>query len=569
MDTIGIMLTFSGFYLHDQVDKQNARASMYPSLAVSPGDFPLKVGFYIQGYESIGVEYLSAVLRMDGHDTRAYFDPRLWRNDMVYNERLGAVFNIEGVLIDQILQDDLDLLCFSVVTDNFATAKRVATVIKEVSNVPIVFGGIHCTSVPERVAASPAIDYVVVGEGEFALRELCEAIADGNRNPDIPNVWSKGTDGEPVERLARPTIEDLDSLPFPDKDFFYAAVPDFHKENYITVASRGCIYSCTFCNNSMYKRMYNKAGKGKWHRRRSVDSIIEELKIAQEKHHFERVSFWDEIFIDNKEWLREFSEKYSLAIGKPFWCYGYARFVDEEIVELLENANCNEMNIGVQTIRPETRRIIRRGDKNEKIVNAMNLVRKSKIFLTTGNILQLPGQPIEEAFELAEFYNQYPVDLPVVGYLRYYPRTDIVQTGLDMGTITEEDVETIEEASTERPFVVAQDDDEKDYKKAHVLILLTPWAPRFLVPFLLRTKMWRFLPANALVHMTLLMLVKIRGLLTRKKHFAESYTLLRLIYVLSKYGSQKLRWKLSRRRSSIPPSKSRDLLAGAATSSEK
>ena len=510
----------------------------------------MKIGFYVQGYEYVGVEYLTAMLKEAGHEVQVFFDPRLWRNDLVYNDTLGEMFNIEDLLVEDILNARLDMLCFSVVTDNYATALRVAGKVKRCINIPTVFGGIHVTSVPERVVINPQVDFACVGEGEYPILELAEALSNGNNIPVIENIWYQDGNGDIVSSATRPTISDLDALPFPDKDTFYAAVPDFHKEHYITVASRGCVYACTFCNNSMYKKMYNKANNGRWHRRRSVDNLLEELTQAQEKYNFSHVSFWDEIFIDNKEWIEEFAEKYPKVIGKPFWCYGYAKYIDEHMVELMENAGCNEMNVGVQTIRPESRKIIKRGDKTEKIAEAINLVRESKIHLTTGNILQLPGQPVEEAFELADFYSENPPDLPIVGYLRYYPRTEIVNTGLELGCITQEDVEVIEKAEEEKPFIVPQDEYDAQYQKAHILMQMTPWAPKSLIKWLLRTKNWKYLPTGTFMAMLLVWILKTRAkLVTGKTHYAESYTIPRLLWLMAYYGWQKVR----RGKPELPP----------------
>ncbi len=507
----------------------------------------MKVGFYMQATEYVGVEFLSAVLKAAGHTTALFFDPRVWRDGITYDERLGRWFNIEDMIVEEILDSDVDVLGFSVVTDNYATALRVAGKLKQYSDVPTVFGGIHCTSVPERVVVKPQVDYVVVGEGEYPLLELVEAVERGERDVRIPNVWHRNAQNEVVSTPARPAIPDLDGLPYPDKGLFYDNVSPVHRKHYVTVASRGCLYACTYCNNSMYKEMYNKSGRGKWHRRRSVDNLMGELVQAHQAFGFGYIFFQDEIFIDNREWLEEFCDKYGKALGLPFWCYGYTKYVNAEVVAMLEDAGCNEMNVGVQSIRKETRKIIKRGDKNERIVETFELMRNSKIYLSTGNILQLPGQPIEEALETAEFYNENRVDRAIVAFLRYYPRTEIVKTGLKMGAITAEDVERLEEAEKENPFIVSTSKDARGFRKAHMLIMLTAFAPKFLVPFLIRSGMWRVLPSGT---MTLLILSRLRDLRTRftkKSREVETYTAWEFLMLMAKCGFDKLVWKWHRR----------------------
>lgn len=512
----------------------------------------MKVGFYMQGTEYVGVEFLSAVLKQAGHSVALFFDPRIWRDGFTYDERLARWFNVEDMVVEDILKSDMDVLGFSVVTDNYATALRVAGKIKQHSDVPTVFGGIHCTSVPERVIVKPQVDYVVVGEGEYPLLELVEALERGERQVEIPNVWYEDSQGEIVSSPVRPTIADLDSLPYPDKDLFYDNVPAYHKRHYATVASRGCLYACTFCNNSMYKQMYNKSDNGKWHRRRSVDNVLGELTQAHRKYNFQHIYFRDEIFIDKREWLEEFCEKYEKALGLPFWCYGYTRYINEEVVAMLRRAGCVAINIGVQSIRKSTRKIIKRGDNNDKIAEAIRLIRKAGIYLETGNILELPGQPIEEAFEMAEFYNENRVDRPIVAFLRYYPRTEIVETGLKMGTLSEEDVERIEDAEEENPFTTATDSDTIEFRKAQTLILLTTFAPKFLVSYLIRSKAWRYVPTGTA---TLLILSKLgdwRARMAGRRHEEETYTAWTYLRLMWQYGLKKLKWKMSRRHSNRP-----------------
>lgn len=505
----------------------------------------MKVGFYMQATEYVGVEFLSAVLKAAGHTTALFFDPRIWRDGFTYDERLARWFNVEDMIVEDILNADLDVLGFSVVTDNYATALRVAGKVKQHSDIPTVFGGIHCTSVPDRVVVKPQVDYVVVGEGEYPLLELVEAIARGERDVRIPNVWHRNGQGDVISMPARPVIADLDALPYPDKSLFYDNVPAIHRKHYVTVASRGCLYACTYCNNSMYKEMYNKSGKGKWHRRRSVDNLMGELTQAHEEYNIRYIFFQDEIFIDNREWIEEFCEKYGKALGLPFWCYGYTKYVNQEVVAMLERAGCAEMNIGVQSIRKETRKIIKRGDKNERIVETFELMRNSKIYLSTGNILQLPGQPLEEAFEMAEFYNENRVDRPIVAFLRYYPRTEIVGTGLKMGTITEEDVERMEEAEEENPFIRSTSKDALGFRKAHMLIAMTTFAPKFLVPFLIRSGAWRLLPSGGRTVLILSRLGDLRSLFTGKSREVETYTVWEYLMLMARCGFDK--WKWSRR----------------------
>jgi anaerobic magnesium-protoporphyrin IX monomethyl ester cyclase len=506
----------------------------------------MKIGFYVQAFEHLSVERLSAGLKCAGHEIEVFVDPKLCNDGIVYNERLRRLLNIEDLLIEDMLNANLDLVGFSVVTDNYATALRVAGKLKAQTDILTVFGGIHATSVPERVIKRPEVDYLVVGEGDEAMVELANALANGDRDFSFPNLWfRKG--GEVVSNPVRPPIADLDILPFPDKGVYYKKVPAFHRRRYSIVASRGCIYACTFCNNSMYKRMYR--GLGRWQRRRSVDNVIAELQQAYEKYPFETVQFWDEIFVDHMDWLEEFSDKYAQTINKPFYCCAYPKYVTPETVAMLEKANCREVNFGIQTINETTKRTkLRRGESTEQVTKAVQLIRDSSIFLSTGNILEIPGQSVEEALELVEFYNENRVDLPYVGFMRYYPRTEIVDIGLAEGVLTPEDVERIEEAAEEGGFLKATGQDTKLYVKMRSFIQLTSFMPKWSITLLLRTGWWRLIPGVDLYNVLFRLAYHTRRIWTRKKRFVENYTLPRYLQTMLLYAFRKIRWKLSGRR---------------------
>ena len=89
----------------------------------------------------------------------------------------------------------------------------------ELADVPVIFGGVHPSAVPEVCLENDCVDYVCVGEGEEAMVRLCDALpASRPRNP-IPNLWWR--DGQQLVRgPAAPFIQDLDAQPFWDKELW-------------------------------------------------------------------------------------------------------------------------------------------------------------------------------------------------------------------------------------------------------------------------------------------------------------------------------------------------------------
>jgi len=76
------------------------------------------------------------------------------------------------------------------------------------------------------------------------------------------------------------------------------------KSYYLTMTSRGCPYNCSYCFNHYFRNL--PAEKSNYIRRRSVKHVIEELIFYKEKYKIELIEFWDDVFILDKKWLKEF-----------------------------------------------------------------------------------------------------------------------------------------------------------------------------------------------------------------------------------------------------------------------
>src|SRR4030042_6877255 len=195
----------------------------------------MKVTFVYPTSENLGIEYLSSVLRQEGHQSELIFDPCLFNDTIHYNPFLKHLFAFKKHMLNRIIKSQADLVCFSVVSDFYPWACEIAKEVKKRTKVPIVFGGIHPTSVPEQVISNDFVDYVVIGEGEGAIVELVRSLEQKDDDYRIKNVWLK-RDGQIIRNEPRDLIQDLDSLPFPDKALYAKEYTDF-KGQYTIITS--------------------------------------------------------------------------------------------------------------------------------------------------------------------------------------------------------------------------------------------------------------------------------------------------------------------------------------------
>ncbi|MBF0331215.1 MAG: B12-binding domain-containing radical SAM protein [Candidatus Omnitrophica bacterium] len=459
----------------------------------------MHIAFICFGFENIGVEYVSACLKERGHRTSLVFDPALFDTYVLKSGVLGKMFDSRARIVERVLASKPDLVAFSVMTDNYQRACSMAEQIKSKdASLPVIFGGVHPTSVPEMVIKQPYVDYLCVGEGEEAIPELCDALAGGSDTSGIRNIWSK-KDGRIFANAPRPMSEDLDALPFPDKELFYSELPVLKRGVYRINVGRGCHLRCSFCTNSLMRDIYGHAGYKK--RKRSVRNVMQELKQAKAKYDFRHVLIIDDWFTDDVVWLEEFADLFKQEIGVSFACDVFPGKCDQKVVALLQRAGCTVASIGIQTYSEKLRRdVLHRQDSNDDIVEAMALFQKTKIFVYADFILGIPGQDQEELLNIAHFVNKVRADFVFFLWLRYYPGTPITQMAVTNAWITSEQLDEINAGKNTGSYFDRSLTYKKEAAKLASFLSLAPLLPRGVVSAMIDRKMYRIFPSSSLFY---------------------------------------------------------------------
>lgn len=459
----------------------------------------MNVLFAYSACESLGIEYLSAVLKAAGHEARLLYDPRLFQNPegIPSNRILARVFDQRSLLRKQFLDVRPDLVAFSVVSADYLWACRMARMIKEWGNVPVVFGNIHPSAVPGTVIRNDFVDFVIVGEGEYALLDLVSSLESGKMDYTIPNLWVK-RNGEIISNPPRPLIQDLDSLPFPDRELF-RSVGAPYDIGLTAIGSRGCQNACSYCSNSLRRKIYFGNGYLKksqpFLRKRSVGNFVRELKEAKEKYDFKLIRLNDDDFLADVAWLEEFSKRYPEEIGVPYKCFVNPESVNEEGLHLLKSSGCGQIQVGIQSINPRVRaEVLRRYQTGEQLVRAIDLLRESGIPFLADNLLGIPGETEQDLEDLLGLYAKHPGGYVNAYWLLFFAGHDIVQIAKDRGVIDDEyekELETVPFTGThlDRPGV-----HPRRLVKYQTMIRLLNYLPPTFSRFLIRHRLYRFFP---------------------------------------------------------------------------
>lgn len=302
-----------------------------------------------------------------------------------------------------------------------------------------VFGGPHATFFPEMIDAE-GVDAVCIGEGEGAMLELVQGLAERRTARDIDNLWVK-EGGEIHRNPVRPLVENLDSLPLPDHLIFTEAMPAGVSQT-LVMASRGCPYSCTYCYNNVYLKLYR--GKGKILRRRSVDHVLEELRGVKAAG-FRLIRFVDDLFIGSPAWCAEFCERYRREIGIPFSCEVRPDHVTEDLVRMLKSAGCVRMMMGFEAANDEIRAsILNRKMSKESMARAAGIVKSHGLRLVTANIIGIPGGTFETDWETLELNVRCRPNYASVSFMQPYPRTEMHRIARDRGVFDDTSGDAVE-----------------------------------------------------------------------------------------------------------------------------
>lgn len=454
----------------------------------------MNVVFVYAGFENLGIEYLSAVLKKAGHATRLAFDPRLFNDQFISIPGLRDLFDYSKLLLVDIIRYDPQLVAFSVVSSDYLWSLKVAAEIKRLRpEIKTVFGGVHPTGAADEVLRHPEVDFVVRGEGEGAIVELADALDAGSSTDGIRNLSFRDREGQPHHNPLRPLIDDLDSLPFPDRRLYLDLIPSY-EVGYMLLTRRGCTYNCSYCHHSMLNKLYPESKKKI--RLRSVDNVMQELEQVHREHPFKSLRINDDLFSWNEKWLGEWSTRYTEKIGKPFMCFVSAGTTTEKVADHLKKANCFQVCIGVQSPTARVREeIFNRHEKDATISRALSLYKERRIRCSVDNIIGYPDQTTEELKNLVRFYAGGTVFGRVATFwLLYHPGTDIVDIAIKRGALSLSDIENIPREPDFTANTIQGARHSKEYRRFHLLVLATHFLPKSAIEWLLKNNHYRRIP---------------------------------------------------------------------------
>ncbi|MEA1958181.1 MAG: radical SAM protein [Chloroflexota bacterium] len=380
----------------------------------------------------MGLASLIACLRQGGHDCRFIHIMR----DVPDED-----------FIDFLQRNRPDVVAFSVITNTLPRIGPAAALVKRHTDALTICGGAHAMLYPEEVIAIDGIDMVGVGEGEGVLLDMCNRLDEGSDISDIPNLWLK-RDGKVIRNPIRPLIEDLDALPFPDREVFSFAESfdlQFMKRG-VFMASRGCPYNCSYCCSPAMKQMY---GGKKYIRFRSVENLIEEVeRVTVDFPNIEYNVFHDDLLPMKKEWFADFTREYSRRVRKPFEMNCHPNLMDRDIALMAKSAGCSLIRFGIESGNEGVRRnVLDRHVTDKHITDAFRCCDEAEIDTLSYNMIGLPHETPRQVLDTIKLNGRVSPKVMHVSIFYPFPGTRAYEVCKREGLLTDKSTDSYYEDS--------------------------------------------------------------------------------------------------------------------------
>jgi len=359
----------------------------------------------VDQYFPLGLGYIAAVLKQAG-------------------EEVELLVSSPGCDFSQLLTSRLErfvpeLVGISCMTPSFPTAIEIARAVKEQTNAKVVLGGHHATALGEEILQRyPEIDFVVYGEGESTMLDLCQKLGQGDYE-DIPGLmWRE--DALIHRNMPRPLIKDIDRLPFPARELVDMSAFGVHGHIKIggrsatMITSRGCPYQCVFCSSRLTM--------GRSYRAHSPEYVVEEMELLAQKYQVDYIVIEDDTFTVLPERTHEICERLiERNLGIQWYCLSRVDKMDVSLAQKMKRAGCRMIAFGVESGDQEVLNRIGKRTSLEDAREAIKICKEAGLRTQATFVIGFPFDDLETIGRTLDFACELSPTVAIIFPLTPYP----------------------------------------------------------------------------------------------------------------------------------------------------
>ncbi|MBE0432595.1 cobalamin B12-binding domain-containing protein [candidate division WOR-3 bacterium] len=273
-------------------------------------------------------------------------------------------------------------------SDALDAAATIARTAKDLNReVKVIVGGIHPTAKPRETVRIPYFDFLIHGEGEITTRELLDALI-ARRNPEQISGISYRSNGIVIRTDPRPEIDELDDIPFENRDLLVdldkypkRALGQIH-------TSRGCPYGCAYCSSSIIWK--------KKVRFRSVGNVMSEIAYLYSCYRVRDINFADDNLTLDQDRVAAICEAILERKFRVNWrCCSRPdihQHFSPAVLRLMRKAGCRQICVGFESGDQGLLDNVGRGVRVREHEKVLELMMHAGIRLHVDFIIGLPGE---------------------------------------------------------------------------------------------------------------------------------------------------------------------------------
>jgi radical SAM superfamily enzyme YgiQ (UPF0313 family) len=349
---------------------------------------------------------------------------------------VAAILESEGVAVDLIDMDaegldyfktlerirafSPDLLGFTVTTLSFHAVLEWIDRFKKDSGLPVMVGGEHVRLYPRETMTHQSIDYCIVGEAEVPLPEFVRAFREGRSFEGIKSLCFRSAGNVYIDRTLS-IVEDLDAIPFPARHLIknerYANILTRKKNFTAMVSTRGCPFSCAFCNHNHQK-----------YRARSPRSFVDEIELNLREFGIREFDIYDSTFTVNRKRVLEICDEIrrrKLEVG--FTVRSRVDVITKDMIDSLKSAGCHTIMYGIESSSQDILRLMNKGISLDQVMETVMYTHRSGIEILGFFLFGFPGETRQTIEDTIRFSLDLPLNYALYSILLPLPETEIYE----------------------------------------------------------------------------------------------------------------------------------------------
>ena len=323
----------------------------------------------------------------------------------------------ERAVAEEIARKRPRFLGITMMTSTAIVSHRIAHIAKQVDpEMVVVVGGVHPDSLPDETLRNRAIDYVVRGDGEYTMLEICQG-----RKPEEILGLSYRKEGRVVHNAPRPILMNLGELPMYAYHLvpmyrYYPAVGAYRKLPAINMLmTRGCPGKCIFCNSAETTLRTRPAAK-----------VVEEVLHLRNTYGIREIQFYDDTFTVMKKNMLEFCRlMVERKADVTFSCFARTDCFNEEIAGALKRAGCHQVMFGVESGSQRILKILRKDIDLERTKQAVRMAKEAGLEVRAAFVFGTPGETEETIEETLQYAMDLDPDIAIFNITTPYPGTQL------------------------------------------------------------------------------------------------------------------------------------------------